>query len=681
MDPARPMISAPRIRAWATRFAGTVPSGHGWRRVRGAPILRPDRDVLLNAQSTDSSVTDTQIIVLGNYATQAVGALLIALTLLALWRSYRRAHLLHLAVSFVCLVVYLCGAAFAMLASSHYAAGHPVRLVTSSISLVAGLAQPAWMILGAAELGWRVGVSRRALVWGNALVALVAMAAVVLTVESTPDARLFVRVGLRALIAGVGFAVAAVVILRARASASRFGRSMTGWSLALYAGAQFLTFVVKLSIVGGGPSFEWSLYSGFFDVSVQIAIGIGLITWHFEEERAASLRASADLRASEERLEQSRRLEVVGRLAGGVAHDFNNVLTAVMGYSDLLRQQLAQHASAHALLDRLDESIGRAGNLTAQLLTFGRKHASQPRELDLVEVIERQEPVLRGMLAPRIRFELAGESGRCTVRADPTEIDQVLLNLVFNARDAMADGGVLKVACVPITLDAASAAERDLALGDYVRWSVTDTGHGMDAETRAHAFEPFFTTKSAGRGTGLGLASVYGIVRQAGGAIEVDSAVGRGTCFTIFLPRIKAPTPSLPAPRPARPTNRRVTILLVDDGSEVRDTLSQALDREGFSVLEARNADTALERLQRADEHIDLLLTDFVLPGMRGDELLAAARARRPGLKAIVMSGHAERASAPEQLDVVWLRKPLAPNELVRAVHETLAAQARAGER
>jgi two-component system, cell cycle sensor histidine kinase and response regulator CckA len=378
----------------------------------------------------------------------------------------------------------------------------------------------------------------------------------------------------------------------------------------------------------------------------------------------------------EERLRQSQKLEAVGRLAGGVAHDFNNLLTIILGYSDLVLLA-TREATVREHAGEVKKASERAAALTKQLLAFSRRQVLQPSVLDLNAVVADTDKMLRRLIGEDIELLSVGPVDLGRVKADRGQIEQVLVNLVVNARDAMPEGGSLTIETENVHLDEAYAHAHGVSQpGPYVRLSVTDNGHGMDAATQARIFEPFFTTKKEGKGTGLGLATVYGIVKQSGGYIWVYSEPGRGTTFRIYLPRAaEDATVVRPAPPPAT-TNLRgtETILVVEDDESLRRMAAEALQLFGFRVLQAPSAEDALTVIEQSNG-IDLLLTDIVMPHMSGRELARQLATRRPDLKIIFMSGYAEQAAVRQGLidpHQAFISKPFTPEALVRKLRSVL---------
>ena len=385
------------------------------------------------------------------------------------------------------------------------------------------------------------------------------------------------------------------------------------------------------------------------------------------------------LREREEQLRQSQKMEALGQLAGGVAHDFNNLLVPIMGYSHLLLSRLDSSDPLHGEAEQIKRAADQAASLTQQLLAFSRKQAVQPKVLALNDIVRGIEPMLRRLIREDIELVLTLRETIGTVRADPGQLDQVLLNLVLNARDAMPRGGTLTISTQNVEVDEAYGKRHVMPAGPYVVLAVSDTGHGMDEETRARLFEPFFTTK--GQGTGLGLSMVYGIVRQSGGHIAVWSKPGQGSTFKIYLPRLNA-SADISTPRPVRVQSGRgtETILLVEDEDAVRNFVRQVLQESGYQVLVASHSKDAFLMSGRFEGLIHLMLTDVVMPRMNGHDLAERLRSSRPAMKVLYMSGYTDTALGRYGLDATWvpfLQKPFTPESLLRKVREVLHAPAR----
>jgi two-component system cell cycle sensor histidine kinase/response regulator CckA len=376
----------------------------------------------------------------------------------------------------------------------------------------------------------------------------------------------------------------------------------------------------------------------------------------------------------EEQLRQSQKMEAVGRLAGGIAHDFNNLLTAILGGAALLRRHCGPEDASVRHIDEIRKAGERAAALTAQLLAFSRKQMLVPRVLDLNALVANLGDMLRRLIGEHIELSTRLHPEPAWVRVDPGQMEQVLVNLVVNARDAMPEGGRLGVSIEPRVVDGAEG--EGLASGGYVRVIVSDTGVGMDLETLSHVFEPFFTTKEVGQGTGLGLATVYGILQQSGGSIFVDSVPGRGTTFRIYLPAVGAPEAPQATPSAPAALGGTETVLLVEDEEMVRDMTREMLELSGYRVLEAPNGAAAVEAARLHDGPIHLMLTDVVMPGMSGSELALRITAARPETKVLFASGYAADATvhrgAGLEPGLAFIAKPFSPEDLARKVREVL---------
>jgi len=379
----------------------------------------------------------------------------------------------------------------------------------------------------------------------------------------------------------------------------------------------------------------------------------------------ALVRDTTARRELEDQLRHAQKMEAVGRLAGGVAHDFNNLLTVINGYADVLLHELPDDVPAHADLAMIRDAGDRAATLTAQLLAFSRRTIIAPRALNLNTLVERLARMFKRIIGEDIVLTTDVEPDLDAVMADPGQIEQVVMNLVVNARDAMPRGGHLTITTRNV---------RALT-GSYVRITVTDTGEGMTDDVRARVFEPFFTTKPQGQGSGLGLATAYGIIEQANGQIRVESTRGKGTAFSVILPVIDTSEPSTPLVTRERPRGSE-TVLLAEDEDAVRRLVQRALELHGYSVLPARNGEEA-EQIERSHlGPIHLLITDVVMPGMGGRELADTIKSRRPQLKILYMSGYTNDEVVRHGVTVAddaFLQKPFTPSGLVAMVRATFA--------
>jgi len=378
----------------------------------------------------------------------------------------------------------------------------------------------------------------------------------------------------------------------------------------------------------------------------------------------------------EQQLQHAQRMEAVGRLAGGVAHDFNNILTAVRGHSEILLTVLEPESPHRRHADQIHRAALRAAALTSQLLAFSRKQVLQPRMLDLNSVVANLTVMLRRLIGEHVELRTTQAERLGSVRADAGQLEQVVVNLVINARDAMPSGGVLAIATENVEIkDAAASHDAGVPVGRWVVLSVRDTGSGIDDATRARIFEPFFTTKEAGKGTGLGLSTAYGIVTQSGGQIVVDSVVGKGTTFRVFLPRIDAPSTAsgrFALDEDAGPRGTE-TVLLVEDDGDVREFVGDVLRAHGYEVLAAVDGPQALTIIEQHGGPIHLVVTDVIMPRMMGSEVAARITALRPSIKVLYISGYPGDAivkqGVPEQ---AFVQKPFSVNALARRVRALL---------
>lgn len=377
----------------------------------------------------------------------------------------------------------------------------------------------------------------------------------------------------------------------------------------------------------------------------------------------------------EEQLLQAQKMEAVGRLAGGVAHDFNNLLTAISGYGQLVLEGLADGDTKHLNVQEMLRAADRAAALTRQLLTFSRKQVLQPQLVNLNAQVEEMGNLLRRLIGEDIRLTLRTAPDLGRLRADPNQLEQVILNLALNARDAMPHGGHLVIETGNVDLqDEVTLGSGTMSPGRYVRLTVTDTGCGMDDFVLKHVFEPFFTTKGPGQGTGLGLSTVYGVVKQSGGAIDVRSNLGCGTTFTLYFPLVESAEIQPHREPSGRPDGGSETILLVEDEEMVRELFRQYLQRHNYRVVDAAHGKEALEKAVHNDGPIHLLVTDMVMPGMSGADLAERLKKIRPDIKVLFVSGYSETVGLGETLgpDVGFLQKPISQQAFLRKVREIL---------
>jgi signal transduction histidine kinase/ActR/RegA family two-component response regulator len=396
------------------------------------------------------------------------------------------------------------------------------------------------------------------------------------------------------------------------------------------------------------------------------------------ELRAANKRLETEIsqrEAAEDQLRQAQKMEAIGQLTGGIAHDFNNLLTAVVGHLEIAQGRVGNDPRTLGLLQAALRAADRGAALTRQLLAFARRQHLDPRPVDIATALEGVEKILRQTIGPEIELAIEPEAGLHPVWADPNQLELAILNLALNARDAMPTGGRLQIRAEVGASDIANLPV-GLPPGNYVTVSVSDTGTGMDGETLARAFEPFFTTKEPGRGSGLGLSLVHGFASQSGGSVRIASSVGNGTAVELWLPHAEGEVTEAGEPEPShlQPAPRRATILVCDDDSDVLEVVAPILRDSGYTVWEAERPSEALEIVER-NQSIDLLLVDYAMPEMSGVAVIDHARTRRPDLKALLMSGHADILYMNGALDVPLLSKPFKLDQLRQRVAEVLSAR------
>ena len=406
---------------------------------------------------------------------------------------------------------------------------------------------------------------------------------------------------------------------------------------------------------------------------IEVEIALHAIQYGGESAELAVLMDISGRRQLEDQLRQSQKMEALGLLTGGVAHDFNNLLTIITGYSQLILAKLSEHAPNRHSAEQIVKAAARAGELTRRLLLFSRRRVPQAKVLDLNQVIASLSAMMQRLLGEEIELQLELAAGLGSVHADAGRIEQVLLNLAVNSRDAMAHGGTLTIETANVAVEQGGGPVKP---GAYVLLTVKDTGSGMDAATQAQAFEPFFTTKGAGSGTGLGLYTVAGIVKQSGGAVELASQPGLGTSFKVYLPRVDRAPVIVPAaePKPAAVRGAE-TILLVEDDEMVRALVRETMESSGYRVLEASDPLEARAVAANYQGAIQLLITDVIMPKASGPELAKELLRISPGLKVLYMSGHTDRAISKRGVrrkEVAFLPKPFTPAELTAMVREVL---------
>jgi PAS domain S-box-containing protein len=380
-----------------------------------------------------------------------------------------------------------------------------------------------------------------------------------------------------------------------------------------------------------------------------------------------------ELRNAEIQLRHAQKMEAIGRLAGGVAHDFNNLLTAILGFGHLALQSLRPDDPLRHNLEQITKAGSRAASLTRQLLAFSRQQVLTPRVLSVQQLVRDLEKMLQRVLGEDVKLGVVLALDELRVKADATQLDQVIVNLAVNARDAMPEGGTLTFEAKALAFDQPLvSAQATIPPGHYVVIAVSDTGVGMNEEVQRHIFEPFFTTKGQGKGTGLGLATVHGIIQQSGGFITVYSEPGHGTTFRIYLPRVDAPAEAPLSATPSDVPSGNETIMLVEDEEAVRALARMALELAGYRVLLAANGAEALRLFEGSPDPIHLVLTDVIMPEMGGPALIERLRALRPTLRVLYMSGYTDRAVVGSIGQGEFLEKPYTPDVLAHKVRQVL---------
>ena len=401
------------------------------------------------------------------------------------------------------------------------------------------------------------------------------------------------------------------------------------------------------------------------------------VTAAFERMRTSLEKTQGEHKELEKRLRQAHKMEAVGRLAGGVAHDFNNLLMIVNGHCEILSDRIRPGESGRNNVEQIQKAAGRAVSMTRQLLAFSRMQVLEPRVVDLNAIVAEMGNMLTRLIGENIEYAFTPDAKLAAVKADPGQLEQVIMNLVVNSRDAMSGVGTITVRTENVVLDGEEARQRSpMKPGEYVLLSVSDTGHGMDEETKAHIFEPFFTTKEVGKGTGLGLATVYGVVKQSSGFIWVESAPEKGATFEIYLPRAQgAKAEGVTETKPAAIPRGNETILVVEDEGAVRELACEFLNNAGYAVLEAKNGAEALETIEQHAGTIHMILADMIMPKMGGAELAERLKKARPEIKMLFMSGYSEHAGmhSGQFSAQALLPKPFSIATLIGRVRETLA--------
>lgn len=476
-----------------------------------------------------------------------------------------------------------------------------------------------------------------------------------------------------------------LIMLKSYSDATAFLDRLNRWLIGLLLAAVFVgamlvlfisdTFTRPLKRLVGGVR---ALEQGDFEYPLEPQGGdeVAQVTRAFGRMRTTLQAEEAERRKLEDQLRRAQRMEAMGRLAGGVAHDFNNLLTVIKGHSDVLMGKLPAEGDLASSSQQIAKAADRAASLTRQLLIFSRRQATQPRVVDLNMVVSEMGKLLKRLVREDINFLFHPGEPLGHLRADPCHLEQVIMNLVVNASDAMPSGGKLTIETYDLDVDEKMAQARPpLKSGEYVVLAVTDTGCGMDENIKAHIFEPFFTTKCEGKGTGLGLATVYGAVKQSNGFVLVESEPGNGARFEIFLPRVEEPLDLIFAPKTIVTVPARTeTVLIVEDEDGVREMASEFARSAGYQVLAARDGLEALAMAQAASQPVHILLTDVVIPHIRGTQLAASLRERMPQVKIVFMSGYLESQKEDGVLPGdLFLQKPFTRDALIQKFEEALA--------
>jgi signal transduction histidine kinase/CheY-like chemotaxis protein len=557
------------------------------------------------------------------------------------------------------------------------------RMFIDIVGILAVCWQLAWLAIGIRELLLLESPTPAqvlSLFLGITVLALVLRIAMSAASENVQTVG---RLAAPTLLSGVAILISAFLLARRGTEKRPLGVTLLAVSISAF-GLKEIHDAVLTTIDGRllmQPGFGG--FSAHLDILIQVGIALSVAAWVLGEERAWLAETSEALRASEEQLRHSQKLEAVGQLAGGIAHDFNNIITSILGYADMARRGMAEGDLRRSDLDHLSEAAQRGAGLTNQLLAFSRKQMMQPQVLDLNTVVGNTGALLTPLVAGSVDIRLHLDERPTLIEADPGQIAQILLNLAINARDAVMEGaGTLDIRTANVTItDQNVTTHAAMPAGRYVLLEVRDNGTGIDPAVQGRVFEPFFTTKEPGRGTGLGLSTVYGIVKQSGGNITLQSAIGQGSTFRIYLPAvttIPAPPPSaqpaLPM-APLLPKSGPPCVLLVEDDELLLPLFQRALVAAGCTPLCASEPSQALEFIKDRDRPIHLLVTDVIMPEMSGVELYEEAKKIRPELKALFVSGYPVRppsSATPEPLPGPFLAKPFAPQRLTRVVRALL---------
>ena len=619
---------------------------------------------------------------------------LVCLAILVLVADFaRRQPLPHLrwwSYAWLALLVYV-GTAALSLASYGLLQLPPTdwrRIGLSLVSTIAGLLQPALIVLGAYEGVRRQPVAERRRHWLLLGVTLLAIVVVFATLPMPGAIRNIVRLGARYVLTGGACLWAARMLWRYRVEARSRGPTLLAISITAYGAAQLHTMYWSVALFATPPGARGPVlstlpfYLGYFDVALDFFLGLGMLVWHLEDRQERVQQALDALARSQEGLRQAQRMEVVGRLAGGVAHDFNNLMTVMYGATIDLTAMHPEGSPGRERVQEIEDALTRATGLTSQLLAFSRKQVSRVAPVDCTALLQSSQRMLTRLLGSDVVIRSDLPSAALTVLADEAQLSQIVMNLAVNARLAMPRGGELQLRLRPQLVDPSRSEQLRIPTGRYAHLSMADTGIGMSEAVRAQAFDPFFTTRPVGEGTGLGLSTVYGIVTGAGGAISLESVEGQGSTVHIYWPVLPSEMPvtgSVPVGAVAGdgpPPVRHARILVAEDEPQIREVLKRLLLRHGHDVHLASDGAEAL-MTATSEGPFDLLITDVVMPGLDGGELIAAIRERLPQLPIIAISGFTgdlETRHIPS--DIGWLQKPFTLTQLTAAVDGALALSA-----
>lgn len=612
------------------------------------------------------------------HVSEALANILVAFVLVLLHRTYRREFLLHWALSWTALALFHLTSGLASELAS-LPSRDSARSAVMALVLTLGYAQVAALLSGTWLLvrGRRPSTAARA--WLLAAPLILGCGSVVGTAWLDMPGRMIARSGVQGLVGGLGFLAASAGVLRVARKEPSLARGLVAGLFALVGAVELGRFLERLTRDAEGFLEPLSAFvlPHFLALFLQMLLLSGLLLWFFEDERKALARTARALEESEQHRRRAEHMEAVGRLAGGVAHDFNNLLTAVSGHAELLLERARQADAGPGEpqredLEAIQRATGRAAELVRELLTFARRQPTHPRPFSLDRLLGDLHLILERLLGESVRLRIEPGAPGAFLFADPGQIELAIINLACNARDAISGEGEL---CLRTTVVDIGAADSLLASGSYVRLDVIDSGCGISPECVPKIFEPYYTTK-LGKGSGLGLASVHGIVKQSRGEITVDSTPGKGTAFHIWLPVAGEPAEPVHelVPAPA-PRGGDESILLVEDDADLRRLVQRMLARSGYRIETVANADEAAERLRSSPTAFRLLLSDVVMPGRSLGDFLPELRLAHPDLPVVLMSAYSQAAIGLRGIDlegVHFVPKPFVGSRLLVTVREAL---------